>query len=97
MSDAALTARLAAALNDDGRISCDELDVNNPDPACPDCGDVFRLARALLPVVREYGDQRAAEAKAKVWSLAASWVGPPFAAEFRDRAAALRGEAGRGT
>lgn len=50
----------------------------------------LEYAAALMPTVDAIADERVREAKAEVWSLAASWVGPPFAQEFRDRAAVLR-------
>jgi hypothetical protein len=65
-TDTDLTARLAAALNEEGCLGCEEFEVDDTDSGCPDCEDLFRAARALLPVVREYGDQRAAEARGKL-------------------------------
>jgi hypothetical protein len=78
--DEEITARLAEALNDQGHLRCEEFDVNDPDPACPDCGDIFRLAAALLPVVRRIADLRAAESHDKQSGdgLPAEWQdGPP--------------------
>jgi hypothetical protein len=54
-----------------------------------------RSIAALLPVVREIADQRAAE---ELESAAAYWDRPTvrtIASDLRDRARALRGEAGR--
>jgi hypothetical protein len=91
MSDAALTARLAAALVMSRNRQMD--------------------AVALLPVVREYGDQRAAEAWDKGYGV--GWLDAWRNEEARIyngreldedeltpnpyRAAALRGQAGRET
>jgi hypothetical protein len=84
MNDADVTARLAETLaNHDG--GPDWWAVTDEEERASH----RRTAAALLPVVRDIANQRAAE----VWALAASWVGPPFEQEFRDRAAALRGNA----
>jgi negative regulator of sigma E activity len=91
MTDEDVTARLTEALEAEEARPQREADPR----AVIETQNWDRYARALLPVVRQYGDQRAAEAKAEVWSLAASWVGPSVAQLFRDRAAALRGEVGR--
>jgi hypothetical protein len=89
-SDADLTARLAEVLTDDVLVPVER-------------GPVID---ALLPVVREYGDQRAAEAlraaAAELDDLYES--GGAFGADnlrasvrLEKRAAALRGQAGRET
>jgi hypothetical protein len=84
-ADKALTVRLADAIMDSyGDASAEQ------------------LAAVLLPVVREYGDQRAAEElealarEALAATPGAQRVHIPVSAMF-DRAAALRGEAGRET
>lgn len=55
-------------------------------------GTPMDVAELILPVVDAIAAERAQQRAAEVWSLAASWVGPPFAKEFRDRAAALRAD-----
>jgi hypothetical protein len=83
-----LTAQLAEALR--------ALDpIQPPD----DIGDYLHEAAGLLPVVRWYGDQRAAETLESVldgprWVMLSGALYVP-ADVLRDGVAALRGEAGR--